>query len=79
MIKRWTPVLVEWDDAHGGDTGWGEPDPKAHKPERVRTVGMLYKHDERGITVYSSRTAGGHVGGYSFVPTAMVVSVKPLA
>jgi hypothetical protein len=77
-LKRWTPVEILWDDAHGHDDGWGDPDPKLHKPERVRTIGLLYKQDDLGVSVYSSRQANGLVGAHTFVPAVNVVSVREL-
>lgn len=77
-MKKWTPVLVEWMDAYGGDTGWEEPTGKIHKPEKVRSVGFLFRQDQMGVSIHMSRS-GGHVGGYLFVPAVNVVSVRELS
>lgn len=77
-MKKWTPVLLEWLDAHGGDEGWTPPNRKWHKGEPVRTVGLLYRQDAEGITLVMSRCKGGSVGGYIFVPAVNVVSIREL-
>jgi hypothetical protein len=77
MIKKWMPVLIEWEDAHGGDNGWEDPDEIQHGPFRVITVGLLLQKDRRGITVVHSRVEE-HIGGYTFVPAPNIISVKAL-
>ena len=77
MLKKWTPVLIEWEDAHGGDNGWEDPDGIPHGPFRVVTVGFVRQHDNLGITVVHSRVEE-HTGGYTFIPAANIISVKAL-
>ena len=77
-MQKWSPVLVTWGDAHGGDTGWMEPEDIKHEPEPVETIGLLWKHDNVGISLIMSKTSDDEVGGYMFIPAGMVMSIKPL-
>ena len=76
-MKQWTPVAVEWSDAHGGDTGWAAVDDLFHGAARVLTVGMLCYRDDKGITLVFNKD-GEHVGGYTFIPDGCIVSVTEL-
>ena len=76
-MNQWSPVEVVWLDAHGGDNGWEAAEDLPHEPFKVITVGILYKQDETGITVVSSRVEDS-IGGYTFVPTINIVSVRAL-
>jgi hypothetical protein len=76
-VKKWAPIMVVWLDAHGGDDGWMEHNELEHKPVSVTTVGMLFKRDDKGITVVLNRT-DQNIGGYMFVPEVNIVSVTEL-
>lgn len=76
-MSRWTPVVITWDDAHGGDNGWHPASDLHHKPERVTSVGFLHKSDTKGVTIVMSRV-GRSVGGYLFVPRCNIVSIEEL-
>lgn len=82
FIPKWTPVLLTWDDAHGGDDGWKPPSAilHHHKPKRMYSVGFLLRDDSVGTTITFSRSKGrSQVGEYLFVAAPMVVSVRPLS
>ena len=76
-MKRWTPVLVLWDDSQGADHGWQEPKELEHKPVKVRTIGFMYKYNAKGITVVSNRS-NGYIGGHTFIPACNITDVREL-
>ena len=76
-MKRWTPVIVLWDDACGADRGWEDPAGLPHKPVKVQTIGFLYKQNTKGITVVHNRD-GDSIGGFTFIPACNVTSVREL-
>ena len=76
-MKRWTPVVITWHDAHGGGEWMDERDLK-HAPVTVIEVGLLYKRDAIGITTVKARMANGIIHGQSFIPAANIVEVKKL-
>ena len=76
-MKRWTPIIVRWCDAHGGDTGWGDPSELHHKPADILSIGFLYKQNAKGITVVHNRD-GNTTGGYTFIPACNITSVREL-
>lgn len=78
-MKRWSFVVIEWIDAHGGDNGWTDPTEIKHRPRKMVTAGLLFKHDEHGATVALSRdTEQGSIGGYIFVPAVNITSIRTL-
>lgn len=80
-IKRMTPVEVLWDDAHGGDEGWrevGELDDHL-RAAPIRTVGLMARRSKAGVVVILSLDRNAkRYGGYVFIPTANIVSLKEL-
>ena len=76
-MEQWTPVMIEWADAHGGDPGWQGTSNLVHEPALVVTVGMLFQDDADGITVVFNRD-GDNVGGYCFIPASGILSVTEL-
>jgi len=76
-MEQWSPVLIEWADAHGGDQGWVDHSEIDHKPAGVVTVGLLLKQDSVGITVVMSKQDEA-IGGYMFIPACNVVSITQL-
>ena len=77
QLKRWTPVIIKWNDAHGGGDTWGTLPKAVHRPEPVTTVGMLYKANKHGVTVVLSRTSR-HVDCYIFIPRSGIESIEEL-
>ena len=77
-MKDLPAVEVHWLDAHGGDVAWGALTKTHHSPERVRTVGQLYKQDKAGVTIALSRGTRRHVDCYIFIPKGCIVSVTKL-
>ena len=78
-VKRWSPVVIEWIDAHGGDNGWTDPGELKHRPRKMVTAGLLFKNDEHGVTVVLSRdTDSGAIGGYIFIPAVNISTVRPI-
>ena len=78
---KWTPIQVEWEDAHGGDLGWGEATDSHHSPERVVSIGLLVKLDKAGLTMTMSRLPDRDddtVGGYLFIPRANITAFDAL-
>ena len=77
-MKRWTPIEVIWRDAHGGDLGWVDPSNLSHTAAKVRTVGMLYRKNRKGVTVVLNR-AGTDTAAYIFIPAVCITSIKELS
>lgn len=79
-MKRWTPVEVIWDDAHGSnDCGWTSCDSIAHKPQKIRTVGMLWKEDDEGVSVVLSYDKDSrNVADHTFIPRQCITSFRGL-
>ena len=69
---------VIWNDAHGqSDGGWVAS--VSHRPQKIRTVGMLLKDDEVGVTVVLSHDKqSGHYGDYVFIPRACITLLRQL-
>ncbi len=75
-IKRGTPVIVKWRDAHGGDEGWRWKIRKHHtRGRRVLTVGVLIRDSKNGMMVALS-TDHKSWGGYIFIPHVNITSIK---
>ena len=53
-MKRWTPVKVEWFDAHGGGENWDPVSSLPSDPVTITTVGLLARENTRVIVVVLS-------------------------
>lgn len=74
-------VCLIWDDAHMSLDEWTptEIDSDFHKPERVKTFGLLVRSDDRGVTLAMEEGAtDGKFRHTMFVPKAMVVEMIDL-
>lgn len=70
-------VAVTWGDAHSaGATSAFEIHELPHKALEITTYGLLLRHDEVGVTVAGEDCGGGTYRNLTFVPAAMLVSVK---
>lgn len=80
-IKRWTPVLVEWLDAHDGGDGWvtHAESEHQHASNRITTCGLLWRNNRVGITVVHNRDRDAkRIGGSTFIPASGIVRVTVL-
>ena len=78
-LRKWTPVEVQWSDAHGGDSGWERLGSQHGEPATIRTVGMLASDNRKGIVVCLSLDLGSRdIGAYVFIPRANVLSMTAL-
>ncbi len=77
---QWTPVMLVWEDANGGDAGWEVPDEiKRHGPAIAVSCGLLYKQSEQGVTLMMSIVEElGHTAGYLFVPLKNILKARVL-
>ena len=74
-------VCLIWDDAHMSLDEWTptEIDSDFHKPERVKTFGLLVRSDDTGVTLAMEEGAtDGKFRHTMFVPKAMVVEMIDL-
>lgn len=80
-MKELRAVEVRWVDAHGGaNEDWSQLDKRTvHKPERIRTVGLVKWEDEDGMTLLLSHDTRGNSDAYIFIPAASIVTVKELS
>ena len=78
-LRRWTPVEVIWNDAHGGDLGWSDLAEDTGTPATIRTVGMLERRNAQSIVVcLSLDTESKATAAYVSIPRANVRSVTEL-
>jgi hypothetical protein len=78
-VKRGAAVEVIWEDAHGGDEGWVRLTRAHSRPARIRSVGILHKRSEEGITLIMSLDRKAKlVGGYLFVLEVNIISAREL-
>ncbi len=74
-------VCLVWDDAHMSLDEWTptEIDSDFHKPQRVKTFGLLVRSDDAGVTLAMEEGAtDGKFRHTMFVPRAMVVELTDL-
>ena len=82
MKTPFTPVLVQWDDAHAS-SGIHTLDEveEFHKAKPTFTVGFLVKNDASGVTVamdcWEQEDEGCHT--VTFIPRWMIRSIVKLA
>ncbi len=78
-IKKHTPVMVVWNDAHGGTLENWDHVPEKFKPTKIISVGQMLSHTKQGLTLHMSRTLeAGLSDGYIFIPSAGVISITTL-
>ena len=76
-LKRGTPVIVKWRDAHGGDEGWLSTVGKHHtRGCKVLTVGVLLKDSKHGLTIALSTSNSNLWSAYIFIPHVNITSIK---
>lgn len=79
-MKKWTPVEVKWQDAHGDDRGWEVLAEDQHRPCPIRTVGMLYNENKQGVTIVLSRMSHTDlISAFIFIPTPRIISLRALS
>jgi len=77
-IPRWSVVGVAWEDAHGADDGWQDPDEMPSAPLLVTSVGMLGGQSPEGLTLALTRTRT-LFSAYIFIPYVCIRNVDVLA
>lgn len=74
-------VCLVWDDAHMSLDEWTptEIDQDFHKPQRVKTFGLLVRSDDAGVTLAMEEGMDDAKFRHTmFVPKAMVVELVDL-
>lgn len=69
-------VYIEWDDHHSNDGWQAEADVK-HSPAPCRSVGWLYKEDEKGVTIVGS-VNDTDVGNNLYIVRSCITKYKVL-
>lgn len=72
-------VALTWMDAHGTATNTYELHELPHKALEIVTYGLLLREDEAGVSIAAEDCGGGCFRGVTFVPAALVKSIKPLS
>lgn len=75
---RYPVVVVEWLDASARNQAVEYNDTEVdqyHRAEPVKTLGLLIKENEAGISLYTEETGPDGIRGLSFIPRAMIKSV----
>lgn len=74
-------AMVLWDDAHMSMDEFTaeEVERDMHRPEQVRSYGLLVRDDERGVTIATDEgVSDGKFRKLTFIPRGMVVEVIEL-
>lgn len=72
-------VVVEWLDAHARNQAveYAESEVgQVHRPEPCKTLGLLIKDTDEGISLYTEETGPDSIRGLSFIPKAMIKSIS---
>lgn len=77
-LHKHTPVVVDWLDAWSDGEAWESVDHKPVGDVNVRSIGYVFKHDKKGILLYTSATSEGSVGGFHFVPKGMIKQITQI-
>lgn len=76
-----TPVIVEWEDSHGGGQRWGVLEEKEEiEHVWVRSMGWITAKDRTGIQIHSNITDRGdreyHGIGSMTIPRSAIRKIK---
>lgn len=74
-------MIVKWDDAYsplGSEVTNDENLDEVHKPLEMLTVGWLLRDNLKGITICSENCGDGDYRNRTFIPRALVTSVRRL-
>lgn len=74
-------VEVLWDDAHMSLDEYTaeEAERDIHRPEQVKSYGLLVREDERGVTIAMDiGVSDGKYRKLTFIPKGMVIKVTEL-
>lgn len=76
---RYPVCIVSWLDAHARPQAVEYLESEVnqqHKAEPVKTLGLLIREDEAGVSLYTEETGPEGIRGLSFVPRQMIISVE---
>ena len=77
-LLRYPAVVVIWDDAHARNQAVEYVEEEViqqHRPEEVKTLGLVIKEDKTGISLYTEETGPDSIRGVNFIPAGMIKEI----
>lgn len=78
-VQQFTPLLITWLDAHGGNIGWTKASEVKQEQTVVKTVGLFHSTSATYVYLVSDLIPEeGAVNALLCIPLGMIQSVQPL-
>jgi hypothetical protein len=68
QLKKYPRIHVTWTDSAGPERYWNHPEDFDTDPTTIETLGWLIHESKKAVTVVSSVSTSGCVGGSMTIP-----------